>query len=178
LTPSGSSTTESNTTDEALLEEAASNNNKYNNDISDDEWASLLEANDGDASAIDEVCAVIDEMQDEAQNSRVPIIPTIIIPNMLQNMNMIPLPSIPSVPFPVSSSMKAPTEATEATTVPYAQHLTRRDRVLRWQAKRLKRKWAKKNTHNEYYGVRKQTASKRKRVAGKFSGSTVSWVAA
>lgn len=94
------------------------------------------------------------------------------------------MPKIPTVTLPVARKMRAvsspctnPTSTnTEADAVVNTTTLTRRQRVERWQKKRLRRNWSKKHVTNEYYGLRKKTASKRRRVSGKFSGSNVSWV--
>merc|ERR550514_2432699 len=97
---------------------------------------------------------------------------------------MFVMPKIPKVtPLPVArktlravSTNPNPSTSTEADATVDTTTLTRRQRVERWQKKRLRRNWSKKHVTNEYYGLRKKTASKRRRVSGKFSGSNVSWV--
>lgn len=165
--------------------------------VSESNWESLLEeTTDDDASAIDDVSQILDDLQEEQEqeeqftnNNRMPMIPdisnikrhipvipapTIMIPTSTNSSTKFVMPKIPmvtisyAVPVPVMSSVSK----VEFTTT----SLTRKQRVKRWQAKRHRRNWGKKNTKNEYYGLRKDTAAKRRRTGGKFSGSNVSWV--
>jgi len=190
-------------------EQQASDTNKACN------WESLLdETTDDDASAIDDVSQILDELQEEQEQqlttttatttttsttttttlrmptipdisnikrhiSTIPAIPTVMIPTMLNSSKFV-MPKIPVIPISIptyavhvmpSSVPKVDASDTTPTTT-----LTRKQRVKRWQAKRHRRNWGKKNVKNEYYGLRKDTAAKRRRRGGKFSGSNVSWV--
>jgi len=112
----------------------------------------------------------------------VPVVPLMM--SMQPEHSTFVMPKIPKVTLAVArktlravSTNPNPTStSTEVDAIVDTTTLTRRQRVERWQKKRLRRNWSKKHVTNEYYGLRKKTASKRRRVGGKFSGSSVSWV--
>jgi len=124
-----------------------------------------------------------------------PAIPTIMIPSISANSSSsFKMPKIPMLTIPIFVAPVAVMQQSVAPSIPKVQSmagkaqqktfenvvatttLTRKQRVQRWKNKRHLRNWGKKNTKNEYYGLRKTTAAKRKRTSGKFSGSNVSWV--
>lgn len=173
LTPSGSFAVESktNTTHEAcdfldLENDVAGNNNTMLGEF-------LGDANDNDAHTIDEVSQLFDDLEQMQTQHKmivhiptIPTVPLVALPRILE-----PTPTATAAhSTPVSVAVVAPTAC--------GAPLTRRQRVLRWQAKRHKRTWGKVNPKNEYYKLRMKTASKRKRVRGKFGGGDISWVSA
>lgn len=152
-----------------------------------------------DVVAIDEVTDLLgflDELQEEEDTTQQQFHHHITIPKISVPTVAIPIaPTIPVVTAPTqvtqvtATRLQLPQTTTTTTSAPtapttprpevlpvYSLDLTRKERVHRWQAKRARRTWNKAN--NEYYAIRKRTASKRRRVGGKFSGSSVSWVTA
>jgi len=197
LTPSGSFTAESETTttNEACNFLDFEDDAAGNNDLLD-----FLEDTDdnSDAAAVDEVSQIFDDFENQQKTQQqptfqIPMIPVVALPlvplmptfsslsSMIPKVVTSPLaaaqPCTPFVSIAPNAAIAPPAIAPPAIARPSVP-LTRRQRVLRWQAKRHKRTWGKCNPKNEYYGLRKKTAAKRKRAAGKFSGSNVSWVSA
>jgi len=164
----------------------------------------LDDTTEDDAAAIEEVTDLfgfLDELQEEEDKQNLPQPPSqrITIPKISVPIITVPTITVPAITVPTNTMPMAPTlnppqantstqlpQTTRPSTAPtaprpevlpsYSLHLTRRQRVQRWHAKRARRTWNK--AHNAYYAIRKKTASKRRRVGGKFSGSSVSWVAA
>lgn len=109
----------------------------------------------------------------------VPAVPVVPLMGMVQlDHSKFVMPTIPTVTMLTlpAAPVNPCTTATTVEPIVDTTTLTRKQRVERWKKKRHRRNWSKKHVKNEYYGLRKQTASKRRRVSGKFSGSSVSWV--
>ena len=56
--------------------------------------------------------------------------------------------------------------------------LTRKQRVERWKAKRLKRDWSKKRHNDPAFSLRQGIAAKRQRNNGRFTAAKTVWVTA